>query len=492
MRVDLIRAAWFMFVLLQAVFASEALSGSDQPAQGGSDLKNLDYKRTGQMDMSLATPLSRNGQAASDGRKDDGEATPLTAKENQINELDSKISEMQALIKNLQASLKQTADVPVAASAVPTQAVSAPAQAVSAQSAVTVPLPATAAVSFSIGLKNNIWLLLPALLLAGGGIFWYRRSKAVQNRGIFEDSDPHSVARATADSQVGMQSIKTPAYVDNLNEQALRSMSSGADGLPASMLQGKHVIEPAEVDSMIEEAELYAIHGHLNNAMEILNNIILQYPEKVEVWLLLLSIFRSNTRQFEVIARKFLQTIGRNDTWRDVQEAGRSIDPNNPLYFDANSQEVRNKPNKRRLLGNILLEMQAISERELESSLLNFDHLRDGRLGAYMVVLGLIKQNQLEEALKVQEKESPRLQPVDKISFASLGRPDSISDVLVRMGVVTEPELEHVLADFDPKRHGHCGNYLVSSGLITKKQLHAALLQQLGGAMDADMKTEES
>ena len=486
MRDDLIRAACAlsMFVLLQAVFASEALSGSDQPAQGGSDLKNLDYKRTGQMDMSLSRPFSRNGQTASDRLKDDGEAIQLTAKESQINELNSKISEMQALIKNLQASLKQTADVPAAASAVPSQAVSA-----QAVSAVTVPAPATA--SFSVGLKNRFWLLPPALLLAGGAIFWYRRSKAVQSRVIFEDSDPYSVARATADSQVGMQSIKTPAYVDNRNEQALRGMSSDADSLPASMLQGKHVIEPAEVDSMIEEAELYAIHGHLNNAMEILNNIILQYPSRVEVWLLLLSIFRSNTRQFEVIARKFLQTIGRNDTWRDVQEAGRSIDPNNPLYFDANSQEMSSKPNKRRLLGNILVEMQAISGSELESSLLNFDHLRDGRLGNYLVAGGLIEQKQLDEALKVQEKESPQLQSVVKIPFASLGRPGSISDVLVRMGVVTEPELEHVLADFDPKRHGHCGNYLVSCGLITKKQLHAALLQQLGGAMDADMKTAE-
>ena len=482
MRVDLIRAALFM-LLSQAVFASDASS-----VNSNAELKTHDYKRS--MSMSLTTPLPKNEQSAK--VEDDGEATQLTAKENQINELDSKISEMQALIKNLQASLKQTADVPAAASAVPTQAVSAHTQAGSTQavSAMTVPVHATA--SFQVGLKNSIWLWLPALLLAGGAVFWYRRSKAVQSRRIFEDSDPYSVARATADSQVGMQSIKTPAYVDNRNEQALRKMSAGADGLPASMLQGNHVIEPAEVDSMIEEAELYAIHGHLNNAMEILNNIILQYPSRVEVWLLLLSIFRSNTRQFEVIARKFLQTIGRNDTWRDVQEAGRSIDPNNPLYFDANSQEVRSKPNKRRLLGNILVDMQAISRSELESSLLNFDHLRDGRLGNYLVAGGLIKQNQLEEVLKVQEKESPQLQSVVKIPFASLGRPGSISDVLVRMGIVTEPELEHVLADFDPKRHGHCGNYLVSSGLITKKQLHAALLQQLGGAMDADMKTAES
>ncbi len=474
---DLIRAALFM-LLSQAVFASDA---PKSPAE----LKSHDYK--GAMSMSL-TPPPKSEQSAK--AEDDSEATQLTAKESQINELNKQISEMQTLIKNLQVSLKQNADVPVAASAVPTQPVSAHAV------PVIVPVSAVSAsdgaVSYTDVLKSNSWLLL-VLLLAGGAIFWYRQGKVAQRRGIFEDSDPYSVALASADSQVGMQSIKTPAYVDNRNDQASETGSTrGVDVLPVSLLHGKHVIEPAEVDSMIEEAELYAIHGHLNNAMEILNNIILQYPSRVEVWLLLLSIFRSNTRQFEIIARKLLQIIGRNDTWRDVQEAGRSIDPNNPLYFDADSPEVRSKPNKRRLLGNILVEMQAILESDLESSLLNFDHLRDGRLGAYLVAGGLITQSQLEEALMVQAKESPQLQPVAKMPFANLGKPGSINDVLVRMGVVTEPELEHVLADFDPKRHGHCGNYLVSCGLITKKQLHAALLRQLDGVMNADAGVDKS
>jgi hypothetical protein len=95
----------------------------------------------------------------------------------------------------------------------------------------------------------------------------------------------------------------------------------------------------------------------------------------------------------------------------------------------------------------------------------------------------MIAQGQLDEALKLQEKEAPA-QPAAKVQHASLGKPGPISDVLVRMGMITEPELEHVLSDFDPKRHGHCGNYLVSRGLITERQLHAALLQQLSGAVE--------
>ena len=423
-------------------------------------------EHNGQMTMSLSIPFSQPEQSAP---KDDKTPQMLSAKEQEIDELNVQIGQMQALIKNLQASLKQA---PGASSAVPTAASSVPAK-VSTVPATASAVPAIPAISLAKGLQSKIWILL---LLAAAIILWLFKNKAAKNHGIFEDTDEEAWSHA------GANSIKTPAYVENQNDAADSTSKGIASSLSASQLHRKHVIEPAEVDSMIEEAELYAIHGHLNNAMEILNNIILQYPERIEVWLLLLSIFRGNARQFEVIARKLLQTLGRNETWSEVQEAGRSIDPENPLYFDPNAPHI--KPNKRRLLGNILVDMQALSGNDLENSLRRFDHLRDGRLGRYLVESELINQSQLDEALQIQHKESPKSQPAAKKLLASLGRPRSISDVLVRMGAVTEPELEHVLADFDPKRHGHCGNYLVSCGLITQKQLYSALLQQLSGVME--------
>ncbi len=449
-------------LLLFALFSLNASASSTQnPAESNAQ------KRNGQMTMTLSIPLSKEAQ---DSSKVEALPQALSAKEQEIEELNAQISQMQALIKNLQTSLKPDANVKAPASSIPAAVV--PVTATSAPSAVSSIPPATSLMpetsAVSPALKRAIWVLLP---LVTALLFWYFRNRA--NRGVFDEEE----VRSRAD--IGTISIKTPAYVENSGDD-----STGISvGLPTSPLYRKHAIEPVEVDSMIEEAELYAIHGHLNNAMEILNNIILQYPERVEVWLLLLSIFRGNARQFEVIARKFLQTMGRNDTWREIQEAGRSMDPDNPLYLDPDAPATNKKPNKRRLLGNILVDMQALSAEDLEKSLRHFDHLRDGRLGKYLVERRQIRQNQLDMALQIQEKESSKPQPAPKL-LGNLGRPRPISDVLVKMGAITEPELEHVLADFDPKRHGHCGNYLVSCGLITQKQLHAALLQQLSGVME--------
>ncbi len=459
---DLIHTAYAL-----SIFTLFSMNASAQDSAPGNPAESNEYKRLGQMTMSLSIPLSPPEKAAP---KDDKTPQMLSAKELEIEELNAQISQMQALIKNLQTSLKQAPDsnsaVPAAveASAVPANVSTVPATAFA--------VPSIPTVSLGKELQSKIWILLLAVAI----ILWLLKNKAVKNRGIFEDVDEE------ARSHAGANSIKTPAYVENQNVAADSTSKGITNDLSASLLHRKHVIKPAEVDSMIEEAELYAIHGHLNNAMEILNNIILQYPERIEVWLLLLSIFRGNAPQFEVIARKFLQTVGRNETWREVQEAGRSIDPENPLYFDPDTPHI--KPNRRRLLGNILVDMQALSGNDLENSLRDFDHLRDGSLGRYLVESGLVNQRQLDEALQIQYKESPNPQPAASKLLANLGRPRSISDVLVRMGAVTEPELEHVLADFDPKRHGHCGNYLVSCGLITQKQLYSALLQQLSRVMD--------
>ena len=445
MKDDLIHTACAL-----SIFALFSMNASAQDPAPGNPAKPNEYN--GQMTMSLSIPFSQPEQAAP---KDNKTPQVLSAKEQEIEALNAQISQMQTLIKNLQTSLKQSPD---ASSAVPATVSAVPVSAV----------PAIPDVSLKKGLQSKIWILL----LAAAVILWLLKNKATTNRGIFEDVDEE------AWSHVGAISIKTPAYVENRSDAA----DSTSKGLSASLLHRKQVIEPAEVDSMIEEAELYAIHGHLNNAMEILNNIILQYPERIEVWLLLLSIFRGNARQFEVIARKFLQTVGRNDAWREIQQVGCCIDPENPLYFDTDMQTPQVKAEKRRALGNILVDIQALSKEDLKKSLSQFDHLRDGKLGSLLLDKGFIGQRELDEALKLQNKESKKCQPAKPLE--SMVRPRSISDVLIRMGAVTEPELEHVLADFDPKRDGHCGNYLVSCGLITQKQLYSALLQQLSGVME--------
>lgn len=269
---------------------------------------------------------------------------------------------------------------------------------------------------------------------------------------------------------------------------------------PLSVACASDTDKLAEVDSMIEEAELYAIHGHPNKAIEILNDIILEYPDKDEVWLLLLSLFgnKKNVQQFESMARKFLSNKGMNNAWKGICKTGRRIDPDNPLYFDAESAYATNaetdiKPGRRRLLGDILVDMNAISMSDLENRIAHFDYLRDGRFGNYLVACGLIEQKQLDEALQQQSKEAvsklaePQINSDTRAASVQDEIPHTIGDVLVQMGVVGRQELEHALVDFSPKLHGHCGTYLVTCGLITKRQLYDALLNQIGGAMTVEL-----
>lgn len=55
-----------------------------------------------------------------------------------------------------------------------------------------------------------------------------------------------------------------------------------------------------------------------------------------------------------------------------------------------------------------------------------------------------------------------------------------IGDILIEMGILSRQDLKNYLDDFDPKRHGRFGGYLVVRKAITLAQLDQALLQQQG------------
>lgn len=59
---------------------------------------------------------------------------------------------------------------------------------------------------------------------------------------------------------------------------------------------------------------------------------------------------------------------------------------------------------RRPLLGDLLLGMGALSFKQLESALANFDAGRDGRIGEYFVTHQLISRSQLEEVLRRQQE----------------------------------------------------------------------------------------
>lgn len=76
--------------------------------------------------------------------------------------------------------------------------------------------------------------------------------------------------------------------------------------------------------------------------------------------------------------------------WYNTGSSPRSIDANN----------------KRLLLGDVLLGMGALSLRQLEFAMGDFEAKRDGRIGEYLVARRLINRNQLEQALQLQETSS--------------------------------------------------------------------------------------
>ncbi|MDO8414095.1 MAG: hypothetical protein Q7S51_09940 [Gallionellaceae bacterium] len=201
---------------------------------------------------------------------------------------------------------------------------------------------------------------------------------------------------------------------------------------PSSYTKSKE--ELAEVDSIIEEAELYATYGHPERAALILQELVPQYPDKNEAWLLLLSILSSLKKggEFEQTARDFMRHNPNSPVWTDIQALGRAVEQNNPLYTDGNIADTTPPATpiasgKRRLIGDILVEAGVLSMRDMEKCLDDFDPKQHGRLGGYLVARKMVTPAQLQQALQQQQ---------------SIASPDTPS---------TPQDMENFLSDLNPQ-----------------------------------------
>ena len=164
------------------------------------------------------------------------------------------------------------------------------------------------------------------------------------------------------------------------------------------------------VDSMFEEARLYAIHGRLATAVEILQEVVKLEPSKAAPWSLLLSSYSSLGKavEFEETAGELLKHHKDSRLWRGVQALGRTLDPNNPLYVD-NIRDIFATPKlpnaaiSRRPVGDILIEMGVLNEQVLQGCLDTFDPKKHGRLGGYLLACKKISTAQLNQALLLQQ-----------------------------------------------------------------------------------------
>ena len=263
------------------------------------------------------------------------------------------------------------------------------------------------------------------------------------------------VSATPPSASMEMQAVKLP------KPEALQKISA-----PQRTQPGKEKVEASEEELMMEEAELYAVHGHPNKAIEILHEIIAQNPAHTEARMLLISILSSlgRAKEFEQAARDFFQHNENSESWKMVQTLGRTLDQGNPLYAgDGNlGMAAMFLPqiavNKRRPVGDILIEMGALSEQRMKDCLTDFNPKVHGRFGGYLVSRKLITLSQLNEALLKQQ-----------------GADAGGSGVLP-----TLQDMENFLAEYDPERDGSIGDFLVTRRAITSEQLDKVLQQQPG------------
>lgn len=219
----------------------------------------------------------------------------------------------------------------------------------------------------------------------------------------------------------------------------------------------------SEDDSMLEEAGLYAANGRMDKAAGILHEIIERNPAKVGAWTLLLSVYSAlcKVADFERVAREFLKHHKASPSWSGIQVLGRTLDRDNPLYADQNGH-ISAAPllpdtlNLRRPIGDILIEMGILSQREILKYLDGFDPKRHGRFGGYLVARKAITIAQLDQALLQQQGVSAEVKP---------GGLPSLRDI------------EKLLVDFDPKQHGSVSKFLASRNIVTPEQMRQLLRQ---------------
>lgn len=103
-------------------------------------------------------------------------------------------------------------------------------------------------------------------------------------------------------------------------------------------------VQTDEVDP-IAEAEVYLAYGRDETAEEILKEAIVKNPNRQELKLKLLEIYhqRSDVAAFETLAEELYAALGGRggNVWEKVEEMGRRLSPNNPMFQGGGAPERR-------------------------------------------------------------------------------------------------------------------------------------------------------
>lgn len=127
---------------------------------------------------------------------------------------------------------------------------------------------------------------------------------------------------------------------------------------------------------------------------------------------------------------------------------------------------------RKRLLGQILLDGGFLSRRDLELALAEQRHTND-LLGQILVRMGVLDEAEIQAALSVQE----RISNLEDATKSAAGMRQMLGTLLIMAGRITNDQLEHAIAE--QKASGEkLGEVLIRQGLLKEEQLHHFLTYQ--------------
>lgn len=223
------------------------------------------------------------------------------------------------------ASASDTSAVEAARTAASVAAASQPAATASAVAPVVVKKPEIPAAQPEAELMDQLLenpLLLPGLAallaaLAGLGFYRYR-----QNR-----------KKGQVDSSFLESRLQPDSFFGASGGQRIDTSESNASG--SSMAYTSSQLEAAGDVDPVAEADVYLAYGRDLQAEEILKDALRLYPARVAIHAKLLEIYakREDVKAFEGVATEaFKLSQGYGPEWAYIAEAGRQLDPANPMY----------------------------------------------------------------------------------------------------------------------------------------------------------------
>lgn len=225
--------------------------------------------------------------------------------------------------------------------------------------------------------------------------------------------------------------------------QALQALQDELD-VPMSMADTGSTNK--EEQTVLEEAELYAVYGHPDKAIRILLEFLVQLPKSENAWMLLLSIYSSNAQiaEFEKASRKFLNHNKNSPHWKTIQALGRTLDKDNELYQEESHELgalwLPSNATKQRPIGDILIELGYLSAQDMANCLGEFDPKQHGRFGNYLLTRRMINHSQLNEALLKQQSD-------DGAEMEAGEAADWLAEDTTPNEVATTEEPEHHVSD---------------------------------------------